>query len=1171
MKFLASLTVVSCLLGLPVAAQTSFGTVVGTVADSTGAVIPAATVTLTNIGTSESKTTQTDSIGAYQFVSLVPGTYRLEIEKTGFRRLARTQIQVEVQATVRVDATMEVGETSQTLEVASAVPLLQTEQANLSQVVEGRTVQDIALNGRNILNLVGLVPGVVPQGSSSGNPMGNQNAGGGTNVNGWANYQIGGGAANQSGSYLDGVPLNVSYINAVILVPTQDAIQEFRVVTNNVGPEFGRFAGGIVNLASKSGTNDLHGSVYEFLRNRVLNANNFFNNRSGVARPSFVQNQYGANVSGPVIKDKTFFLVTYEGFKYRQGIPTVTTVPTAAMRTGDLSAKGIPLIYDPLTVCGKYNNNSCGRDSSGNPIYLRQAFPGNIIPATRIDPTARYENFFWGLPTLSGVANNYAGNGIAGGDQYQLNFRGDHNVSDKQRIFGRYTRWVGNTIPNDLFRNNIGNAVYYGTDNAVVADTYTFNGTTILDLRASYLRFISGFNPKSTGTDLSAFGPAYAALQNQVTFPQFPFAQVQGFLGAAGQAVTFNAVTARNTSDNYVLSGSLTKILGSHTLKFGGESRRIEWYFNQTNFSSGQFLFDSGFTAQNPLSTAGSGYSYASFLLGYAASGQAKEINVAAQQQYYHGYYASDTFQASRKLTINYGVRWDYPGAFREKHDWATVALPTVADPLGQKVGLPLVGKIALVNSSDYPDRTILPVSLKRFAPRLGLAYRWNDQTVIRAGYGISFLPNDIIFDNAPWTSPTNAAQTNYVASLDGGITPASSISNPFPNGLLQPSGRGSGYTNLVIGQTVESPIPGDAYPYIQQWNFTIQRQLPKGAALEVAYGGSKGTHLPLTTFVSGFDFFQRDQLPNQFDSLGSALVAQVANPFAGNVPSTAGILTAATIARGQLLRPYPQYQNLYDTAAFGGSSTYHSLQTKIEKRFQGGGTILAAYTWSKLIGDSDTQTAFLESSSVGSVQDWNNTRAERSLASYDVAHRLIVSYVLDFPVGKGRRFLNNASGVTDKLVGGWGMNGVSTFQSGFPITVIAQPSTLSRSFGAGAPRPDVIQGCMKNIDGSAQSKLNHWFNTSCFTQPNSFGFGSEARTDPNMRSAGIANYDFALFKRTNITERISTQFRAEFFNLFNRVQFNAPGSQLGTPQFGIVTAMRNLPRQIQFALRLEF
>ncbi len=374
------LTAVSGLFGathLP--AQTFYGSIVGTVTDPSGASVPAAAVTLTNTGTSEHRMSETDARGVYQFVNLVPGVYRIDVEKTGFRRLSHPDVQVQVQAAVRIDAVLEVGEVTQTMEVIAQSPLLQTETTALSHVVEGRTVQEMPLNGRNVLNLVELVPGVVPQGSSTGNPMGNQAKGATTNPNGWGNYQVGGGMANQSGTYMDGAPLNVSYVNSVILVPTQDAIQEFRVATNNVSPEFGRFAGGIVNLATKSGTNQLHGVAYEFLRNRHLNANDFFSNRSNIARPAFSQNQYGANVGGPVIKDKTFFFFSWEGFKYRQGIPTVTTVPTAATRTGDFSAAGIPLIYDPLAT---------SQTSAGSIRASRSSATG-FLPAGSIPPRTR--------------------------------------------------------------------------------------------------------------------------------------------------------------------------------------------------------------------------------------------------------------------------------------------------------------------------------------------------------------------------------------------------------------------------------------------------------------------------------------------------------------------------------------------------------------------------------------------------------------------------------------------------------------------------------------------------------------------------------------------------------------------------------------------------------------
>ena len=312
----------------PLSAQTSFGSILGMVTDPSGGIIAGATVTLTNIGTSERRTAATDATGGYRFVSLIPGQYRVEIEMSGFKRLTREPIAVEVQSAVRVDAVMQIGSINEVVEVTAQTPLLQTENTSLSQIIEGRTIQEMPLNGRNVLNLVALVPGVVPQGQSMGNPTG-------LNIFAWGNYQIGGGMANQGASYLDGGPLNVNYANLTALVPTQDAISEFRVQTNNLSAEFGRFSGGVINLSTKSGSNAFHGSVYEYLRNKSLNANNFFNNRAGIPRPAFTQNQYGANLGGPIIKDKSFFFFGWEGFGLRQGLPYTWTVPTLAMRAGE--------------------------------------------------------------------------------------------------------------------------------------------------------------------------------------------------------------------------------------------------------------------------------------------------------------------------------------------------------------------------------------------------------------------------------------------------------------------------------------------------------------------------------------------------------------------------------------------------------------------------------------------------------------------------------------------------------------------------------------------------------------------------------------------------------------------------------------------------------------------
>jgi hypothetical protein len=1112
---------------------------------------------------------QTDASGSYQFVNLQPGVYQLSIEREGFKRKVLAGMQVQVQQVVRADAALDVGDVTQTVEVSTQAALLQTEQSSLSQAVEGRTVQEMPLNGRNVMNLVSLAPGVVPQGNTSGSPVGGAN-GSTTNVNGWGNYQIGGGAANQSASFFDGAPLNVSYVNSVILVPTQDAVQEFRVATNNVSPEFGRFSGGVINLASKSGTNTFHGSAYEYVRNTILNASNYF----ATTKPPFHQNQYGASLGGPIIKDKTFFLGTWEKFAVRVGVPTVTTVPSAAMKSGNFSATGIAKIYDPLTVCGKYGNAPCAV-VNGQPDYVRQQFPNNIIPASRLDPTAVVMAGQFGPPqgsTANNLTNNWTGNGTGGGDTNQYNGRIDHALTDSQRLFVRYTYWDGKTVPNDLFHNKAtANQNIYTTQNASIGYTWTVNPTTVADVRLSYIRFIFGFYPPSTGTDLSQFGPAYAKLAPSVLWAQPPASQVQGFQ-------TFNYVTARNQNNNEALSASLTKIIGRHTLKFGGESRYIVWGYGQTNYSSGQFTFTSANTAQRPLSPTGSGYSFASFMLGWATSpSQIQEILIAKQPMWYHGLYAADTFQVNSKLTLNLGVRWEYPGQFKESHNSAAVFLPNAADPFGATVGLPgLKGLATMVNTSNYPNQAIHPAKWNLFAPRVGFAYKASSNMVVRAGYGISYLPNDVIFGNAPWTTPPSLATTPNNFSNDGGITPADLVSNPFPGGILQPS-RSLNNTQLeqsVLGAVIQLPVPDQPAPYAQQWNFAIQQQFPGNTAFEIGYAGSKGTHLPADVFIRGFPYYELDQLPNQYNSMGTALTAKVANPFYGKVPSTAGILTQPTITQGQLLRPYPQFQSVNNTSAMLGSTVWHGLLTKVEKRFNGGGMLLGTYTWSKLLGNADSQTAWLDGSGGGNaagIQDYYNLNAERSVSSFDVPQRATISYVLDLPFGQGKHFGSGVSKPLDYVIGGWGVNGTTTFQSGFPLLLIAQPSTLNTTFGAGITRPNYTAGCAKMLGGSAYSRVNQWFNTACYTQPGAFAYGNTPRTDGAVRAHGIANWDAALNKNFALTERFKLKFDAEFFNLFNRVQFAAPTAQVGNANYGKITATRNQQRLIQLALRLTF
>jgi len=629
--------------GFDLTGQTTFGTIVGSITDNSNAVVPDAKITLLNLGTSEQHIMLTGGDGEYRFVNLVPGEYQLTVERQGFQRAVQKPIEVDVQADVRVNFQLQLGEITETLDVGAAVPLLDTENAAVSTVIDSKEVADLALNGRNVLNLIELAPGVVPGTGAAGNPVGNANGGSATNVTLWMNYQIGGGQTNQSAAFLDGAPINNPQDNTAILVPVQDSVQEFRIVSNDVSAEFGRFAGGVVNLLTKSGTNQFHGGLYEYLRNKDTNANYFYNNLAGLPVPEFTQNQYGAYIGGPVKKDKLFFFFSWENYTFREQTPSSFNVPTAAMRAGNFSQPGLPIIYDPLTVCGFYGNASCPV-VNGNPVYTRQPFPNNIIPASRLSPQALLIEQGFSLPNARGTGssaapvNNYFVNQWYGGPQHQYVPRLDYNWSDKQRIFGRYSYWSGSVTPGEPFnppaiQDQVGMATAWQTHNAVIGDNYMFSPTTILDVRLAWSRFgyqnvgadLSGAGPSQgnaalspTGPEqLARLGPDYVALESQMALPIPPRVNIQNFFGNIGG---FNATYS--TNDLYTLSGDITKIMGRHSLTFGGETRLARWD-QFAGSGAGTLTFNNLFTSQNPLSSSGSGYGMADFLLGLPTTGTA--------------------------------------------------------------------------------------------------------------------------------------------------------------------------------------------------------------------------------------------------------------------------------------------------------------------------------------------------------------------------------------------------------------------------------------------------------------------------------------------------------------------------------------------------------------------
>lgn len=1167
------------LAAISVFGQAFYGSLVGTVTDASNSAVRGAAVTLTNTGTGERHQTVTGDFGGYQFLNLIPGIYKVDVEQTGFKRATRDQIEVTVAGAVRADVAMVLGDVTQSVEVQAAAPLLQTENANLSQVVDTRAVEELPVNGRNILNLTAMVPGVVPQGTTDGNALT------GKNVFAAGNYQIGGGIANQSATYYDGVPANAGVGNLTVMVPSPDAISEFRVQTNSNSAEFGRYAGGVINVTSKSGTNQFHGSAYEFFRNKVLNANTFFANANDTGKPAFTQNQYGLTGGGPVKKDKIFFFAAWEGYDSRQGSTFLATVPLPAMYGGDFSgyrnsSGAVIPIYDPLTQCGQYNNAGCG---SGT--IQRTPFPNNVIPASRIDPVAAKIVGFpmFSPPNQPGQAFtdniNYSKNAASGGNNDQVNGRFDYTATTKLRIFARYSRWNSANTPFIPFNNGIyGGDPYspetYVTTEGVVGATYLVTPTTVLDVRASYGRWNYLRLQPYTGINMAqTFGfPAYMDQQIPIVHggpgTSVPSFSIGNYTALAGQP-GYNNSLIFSVDDDYVLTPTLSKIVGRHTLKFGADWRDMQNNYYQAP-GGGTFTFDNLITSQNALSPGASGNGLASLLLGYGASGNVLSFALPWQSLAYQGYFGQDTWQATNKLTVTVGVRWEIPGVYKERYNRAVSFNPHELNPALNGIlvnGQPVYGAADFIGTSQHPEEGLKTEHFDLLAPRLGLAYRLNDKTVIRAGAGIYYLPANLQFNEGPYGNAMNQFTNPWLSTLNGEVTPLYPISNPFPTGFVPSLGNlpHSQAQTLLIGAAPSMQLATTPYPYNEQWNLTLQRQVWGGVAIEAAYAGSHGVHLPRGSW-------QADALPTQYLSMGSALNNLVPNPFFGLVQT--GTLSQPTVKEGQLLLPFPEYTGVSESGGYLGNSTYHSLQMKVEKRFSHGGTVLAAYTFSKLIADVGSLTTWLDSGvglASNTPQNPNDLSAEKSLAGFDSRQRLTVAYALDLPFGKGQRFLNASNVVAQKLVSGWTVSGDSTFQEGFPLSLTATPNVTGFNLGL---RPNVVPGCNPQTSGSATSRLDDWFNPSCFTVPAAYTLGNESLTDPHLRGPGINNFNVALFKKTQIKERFMLEFRAEVFNLFNRVQFGMPNTTMTTaanPTTGYITTQINQPRLIQLALRLVF
>ena len=1114
------------------AAQSFTGTITGSIKDVSGAMIPRATVAITNQQTGIQQSVTSDLDGRYTSLPLPPGEYRVEATLQGFRGAARRDIAVQINSTVVVDFSLEVGNLTDQVEVRAETPLLETSTGTVGKLVDNRRILELPLNTRNVYSLIFLTPGVAGSIGNNYNSM---------------SYTVNGARPTMMDTVIDGVTASFPTVNGftgISVFPSVDAIQEFKVLGANYPAEYGRSLGSVLNVVYKSGTNDFHGSVYEFFRDSAFDSNNFFAKRAGTPLGDYQRSQFGGVAGGPIQRGRTFFMTSYEGLREQRQSQTTTTVPTLAQRQGDFSqtlAQNGQLIriFDPFTT----RANPAGG-------FVRDQFAGNVIPANRLDPVAVNVLKYFPLPNQPGNpvtgAQNYFSTGSAELNVDNIDGRIDHNLTGSQRMFGRYSYRKTFSAPAVLFPEDI--AVAEGrvneqnrAHNFVLDYSNTLSNTTVFNAKLGFARTLFIFDNQGLGFLPSSLGLPSSIDENvdRLMFPRFG---VAGMVSLGGNDHRYNAFMS------YTAAAGLTKVKGAHSLKAGFEGRMLRVNVWEAR-SAGTFNFRANET-QGPNPTTASttaGFGMASFLLGF---GQPNDVliqnwkNVAANSFYWAGY-AQDDWRLNSRVTLNLGVRYDIDVPRTERYDRMNYFDPVARSPLaGQVAGFPdLKGGVVFVGV-DGNSRYQYNWDTNNIAPRLGISYQVTPRTVVRGGYSHIYGPSN---QGAQGTVGPFGFRTEnlWVTSIDG-ITPLNLLRNPYPNGFVPSPGSSQGLLTQA-GANLQAPLQDTPSPWTIQYNVNVQRELPWSMFVEVAYVGTRGYDLSSV----GEGGLSLNQLDPQYMSLGSQLNQQVTNPFYGIVNN--GVLTQPTVARGQLLRPYPQFTDVIPLYASGAKSEYHALQMTGRKRLSQGLMFEGSYT-------------FAQAREIGmSHQNSYNLDASWALASYDIRHRFVISYLYELPFGRNRRFGSGASTLVNAIIGGWQFNGITTLQSGTPLAITA--NNTAGIFGA-RTQPN-NNGNDPRLSGPVEDRLNRYFDTTVYSQPAAFTFGNEPIFSPVLRAPGLRNFDLSFFKNFEVSSGITAQFRVEALNAFNTVQFSGPNTSVTSTSFGVITGQANAPRQLQFGLKV--
>jgi len=1118
-------------------AQQGRGTILGTVTDPSGAAVMGARVTVRNVDTNISFDTLTNQEGFYTTPPLNVGNYSVALEIQGFKRAVRAGILLAVDQRANIDIKLEVGAVTESVQVVGVAPLVETSNPALGKVVENRRVQELPLNGRNALALTLLTPSV----KSNAGPT---NAGFGDRGIQISSISINGGPNSMNGMLLDGGNNIQAYIGEVNISPAVDAVEEFKVQSGSMSAEFGFTGGGIINVVTKSGTNAIHGSAYEFFRNSTMDARNTFSR----SKPPFRYNQFGAGAGGPVIRDRTFYFGNWEEYRYRRSEERIGTFPTARQRGGDFgdlldtSGRLIP-IFDPGTTLA----NPAGQG------FVRTRFANNLIPANRIDPVAKNINEFYPLPNRTPTdpftnANNFQRQGTEARLMRQFTVKMDHRSSAKNSLFGRFSYFRHSTD------NGASGATIYPNDvvakrdddlknkNVVVNDIHTFTPTLINEFRVGLARQSFPFVVRSFGGGW----PQKLGLPSSVPSDTFPRIS-NGLPG-------FNTGTAGNRGSVYwQFFDMVTKIAGAHTFKAGIDYRLLRGNNFQRSSPSGDFNFPAGLTG-DPQVPAGTGSGYATFLLGAVANAGVTTHLGESQHGISTSGFFQDDWKITRRVTLNLGLRWDFQQQPVERYNGATNF-----DPFSPIPGVGLLGRTVYAGRDGQP-RAFRENDFSDYGPRLGVAWDvfGRSRTVLRAGYGVYYAYQ---FWRQNFGNPSGFAQTatSYLPPGGNANFPAFQLKDGLPSPPIQPQGANLGPAPF-LGQSVDWDERDGRTPMSQQWSFSLQQQLPGSLLIDATYSANVGHGFT----ANSYDF---NQLDPRHLALGLQLQQRVTNPYAGRVP---GGLGAATITLEQSLRPYPYYNNINVRFPRIGNFSSHQFLLSVEKRMSHGLVMLFSYTAGKVVSDSLRHPVDFGPVEQTNVWDFQNgkfdRRTERSLDPIDVAQRGVLSLIYELPFGKGKPWANSP-GVVDKIVGGWQLNTIGLMQTGLPVVVRG-----ASNFRADRPNSS---GQSARIDNRTSGR---WFDTTQFVNPPDFTYGNLGRALPDVRTPGTVNWDLSVIKNTGIGERVNLQFRAESFNFLNHVNLGAPNAGFvagpdgrnRSGAFGVITSARDA-RVTQLALRLVF